>query len=127
MPVLSGLREAGDGGVLLLAIDGQCTVDEFLDHLDKLLVEPAWKGAIPIVLDTRSSTIQDLDTHAMRRIGAYFAAHDDYFAPRRAHVTIAGIHRAFSRIGAVVARVWHDHEVAVFDDLDDAIAWALED
>ena len=123
-----GVEVAVSDGILVITGRGEYTIDGFIRTVGSTLAAPTWQGRIPVLIDARDATPHDVGTAQLQRIAGMFAAHDEVALPRRAHlVRKGGKERARSKVAAVVARVWFGHEVGVFEDEDDAIAWLRSD
>jgi hypothetical protein len=119
-----GVEVAVADGTLVITGRGDYTIDGFIRAVDAVLEAPTWEGRIPVLLDARDAAPLEVSTTQMQRVAEMFASHDDVVEPRRAHlVRPGGEERAKSRVASVVARVWFGHEVAVFDDEAEALAW----
>lgn len=119
-----GVEVAVRDGILVITTGGEYTIDGFIRTVEAALQSPTWEGRIPVLMDAREVVPLDLGTSQMQRVAEVFADHSDVVEPRRAHlVRSGGKERARSKVASVVARVWFGHEVAVFEEEADALAW----
>lgn len=119
-----GVEVAVRDGILVITGRGDYTIEGFIRTVEGALDAPSWEGRIPVLMDARDTTLLDVTSAQMQRVAEMFASHDDVVEQRRAHlVRPGGKERARSRVASVVARVWFGHEVGVFDDEDEALAW----
>ena len=119
-----GVEVAVRDGILVVTGRGEYTIDGFIRSVEGVLSAPTWEGRIPVLIDARETTPLDIGTAQMQRVAEMFADHQHVVLPRRAHlVRMDGKERARSKVASVVARVWFGHEVGVFQDEAEAIAW----
>jgi len=116
-------RIDGHRRLIMATASGRLTIEQALDHLDRLTNDPEFDPSFRLLGDYRNATFSELTPEFLRRIVDRAVT---IAAPRRAYVvsseTQAGIVRVAKVYGELAGR---SGEVRLFDDIDAATAWLL--